>query len=439
MPPFNPPPFEPSRRDSFTSSLWHATAIPAAGSHALSGDQVADVAVVGAGYTGLCAAIELARCGADVAVLDAREPGFGASGRNGGQVIPAFKYDPDGIAAVYGDEAGERVLDMVSRTADAVFDLVDEFGIACDPIRTGWIQCAHGAAGRAAVQARHRQWRRRGAPVELLEADALRRMTGTDFYPLGVLFRNAGTVQPLSYARGLARAAAGLGVRIFSEALAQRIEPAGRGWRVPAGQGGVTARQVVIAVNGYGTSGLWPGLCESVVPLYSMQIATDPLPGTLREAVMPEVQALADTRRLVCYCRKTRDHRFVIGSRGPFAARPEAADARALAAAACRMYPVLRGTGFPYRWAGRVAMTVDHIPHLHQLAPGVFAALGYNGRGVGMATMMGRILAAACRGARRGELPYPVSDLRRIPMHGLHRLGVHALVMAYRMLDWRPG
>ena len=168
-----------------------------------------------------------------------------------------------------------------------------------------------------------------------------------------------------------------------------------------------------------------------------MQIATDPLPEPLRQEILPDVHSLADTRRLVWYCRKTREQRYVIGTRGPFKARPAAPDARDLLAAAHRMYPALRGVSFPYRWAGRVAMTADHVPHLHQLAPGVFAALGYNGRGVGMATMMGRILAAAALGARPDSLSYPVSDLRPISLHAFHRLGVQALVAYYRMLDRR--
>ncbi|WP_315926722.1 FAD-binding oxidoreductase [Mesorhizobium sp. SP-1A] len=430
----NPPVFENPARDSFETSLWHQTAIVAPRYPTLRGAHKAGVVIVGSGYTGLSAAIDLAGQGSDVVVLDAREPGFGASGRNGGQVIPAFKYDPDGIAKVYGDELGETVLDMVSKTADVVFDLVRRFDIACDLRQTGWIQAAHGESGCDTIRSRQRQWQSRGAPVELLETDALKRLAGTGLYPLGLLFRNGGTVQPLSYARGMAIAAASLGARVFSDSQVRSIKRDASGWKVATKDGSVLANKVVIATNGYNTP-IWPGLRQSVVPLYSMQIASKPLPEELRRQVLPVVESMADTRRLVWYFRKDRDHRFIIGSRGPFKALPSERDVQSLVEAACTLFPMLRGTQFPYRWAGRVAMTTDQIPHLHQLAPGVFSALGCNGRGVGMGTMMGKILAAACLGADSRSLPYPVSDLHPIPFHAFHRVGVHAMITYYRMLD----
>jgi glycine/D-amino acid oxidase-like deaminating enzyme len=428
----NPPVFEPPNRDSFETSLWHKTAIPAGQYHELKGAGKAEVLIIGGGYTGLSAAIELADRGVDVMLLEAREPGFGASGRNGGQVIPAFKYDPEQVSQIYG-EAAQGVLDMVSHTADTVFDLIRRFDIPCDPAY-GWIQVAHGNQSAEAIQSRYRQWRERGAPVDLLDAGRLKRLTGTDVYSLGMQFRNAGTVQPLSYARGLAIAAVGRGTRIFCNSQVQKIDREGSGWRVTTPQGSAVAPTVIIATNGY-TTPIWPGLRESVVPVYSMQIATDPLPDSLRQEVMPLAQSMADTRRLVCYVRKDRDHRFVIGMRGPFRASPSQYDAGALITAARKLYPALEGISFPYRWAGRVAMTTDHIPHLHRLAPGVFAGLGYNGRGVGMATMMGKILAAACMDRTMQAFAYPVSKLDPIAFYAFHRIGVHAMVAYYRMLD----
>lgn len=431
---FNPPVFESASRDSFQTSLWHKTAIAGQRYPKLKGVQRAEIVVVGSGYTGLSAAIDLAGQGKDVAVLDAREPGFGASGRNGGQVIPAFKYDPDSIAKVYGDELGEAVLDMVSRTADTVFDLVRRFDIACDPRQTGWIQAAYGDRGAKRITSRYQQWEARGAPVELLEKSSLKRVSGTNRYPMGLLFRNGGTVQPLSFARGMVMAADSLNARIFEDSLVCAIEPAPSGWRVSTRDGSVLTSQVIIATNGYNTP-VWPRLCESVVPVYSMQIASDPMPMGIRNQVLPSIEAMADTRKLVWYFRKDRDCRFIVGSRGPYKARPSEGDVQTLIKEAGRLFPALRGMTFPYRWAGRVAMTVDQIPHLHQLAPGVFAALGYNGRGVGLATMMGKILASACLGVDKRSLPYPVSSLHAIPFQAFHRIGVAAMVACYRVMD----
>ncbi len=429
----NPPVFEPPGKDSFESSLWHETAISAQPYPRLEKAETADTLIIGAGYTGLSAAIELAGSGVDAIVLDAREPGFGASGRNGGQVIPAFKYDPDQIGKVFGESDGRAVLDMVSRTADAVFDLVRRFDIACEPT-SGWIQAAHNQRSADMLASRCEQWRARGAPVDMLDAAQIKRLLGTDAYAAGVLFRHAGTVQPLSYARGLAAAAQSLGARIYNYSPVVKLERNGQGWRAATESATVDAARVVIATNGY-TTPIWPGLRESIVPVYSMQIATDPLPEPIAREVMPVVRSMADTRRLVCYARKDGADRFIIGMRGPFKARPSEEDARGLVAAARALYPALQGMAFPYRWAGRVAMTADHIPHLHRLAPGVVAGLGYNGRGVGMATMMGRILAAACIDGAQGVPAYPCTPLKPIPFHMFYRVGVQAMVTYYRMLD----
>lgn len=429
----NPPVFEPPDKDSFESSLWHETAISAPSYPRLEKAESAGALVIGAGYTGLSAAIALAESGVDTVVLDAREPGFGASGRNGGQVIPAFKYDPDQLGKMFGEDTGQAVLDMVSRTADAVFDLVRRFDIACEPTY-GWIQAAHNQRSANVLASRCEQWRERGAPVDMIDAAQLKRLLGTDAYGAGVRFRHAGTVQPLSYARGLAAAAQSLGVRIYTHTPVLRLDRSGRQWRASTERATVGAAHVVIATNGYSTP-IWPGLRKSIVPVYSMQIATDPLPESIRQAVMPVVRSMADTRRLVRYARKDGADRFIIGTRGPFRARPGEEDVRGLVATARALYPALQGIAFPYRWAGRVAMTADHIPHLHRLAPGVVAGLGYNGRGVGMATMMGRILAAACVGDGRDIPAYPYAPLKPIPFHMFYRAGVQAMVAYYRMLD----
>ncbi|MGB6009285.1 NAD(P)/FAD-dependent oxidoreductase [Castellaniella sp.] len=429
----SPPAFVPPQQDSFQTSLWHATALESARFDALSGRQHAQVAVIGGGYTGLSAALTLAEHGRDVVVLDAREPGFGASGRNGGQVIPAFKYDPDRLAATYGEAAGEALLQMIGQAADLVFDTVARHGIACDPER-GWVQVTSSPRGASLLQSRFRQWHARGAPVEQWDGPRIRMKTGATGYIAGVYFGHAGTVQPLGYARGLARAAQACGARVHANSPVGDIRRHRDGWEVHTDQGCVQCDQLIIATNGY-TTDLWPQLRESVIPVYSMQIATDPLPSPLQAAVLPGVPAAADTRHLVSYYRRDRERRFIFGTRGPFRALPTAADADRLIAAARQLFPALRGVSFPHRWAGRVAMTADHVPHLHELAPGAFAALGYNGRGVALGTMMGKILASACLNGSADGLPYPAAPLKPIPLHSFHLLGVHAMIAYYRMLD----
>ena len=429
----SPPAFEAASRDSFDASLWSATATPKLHYTAFSGAKTTQVAVVGAGYTGLATAIELARRGVEVTVVDAFEPGYGASGRNGGQIIPLFKYEPEDLLKKYGEAVGAGVLDMVSRSANDVFDMVRRFNIDCELSTAGWIQPAVGEAGELLVKKRFNQWKTAGAAVELLDAAALQTLLGSSFYGIGWLHRGAGSVQPLSYARGLARAAVSLGAQIYGRTPIRKIDRIGNHWRLTADQGELIADSVVLATNGY-TTDLWPGLRQSIVPLYSMQIATEPLAAELGEQILPGGHCAADTRRLVWYFRKDLAGRFIIGTRGPFNARPDHRDGTSLIAAARSLYPALREVEFPYIWAGRVAMTADRVPHMHQLAAGVFTALGYNGRGVAMATTMGRLLAAACLGESNSSL-YPITDLQPIPFHAFHRLGVHAMVSYYRLLD----
>ncbi len=429
----SPCPHSPGEQMSFEQSLWYATACASGQFTRLVGDQRAQVVVIGAGYTGLASALTLASNHCDVVLLDAYEPGFGASGRNGGQVIPAFKYDPGALLQTYGESLGRSLLDLIAGTADTVFTLIRRYDIDCDP-EMGWIQLADSAHKVAVLAERGREWQAYGAPVEIWDASRLATGLGTRHYRIGMYFRNAGTVQPLSYARGLARAAQSEGARIHTDSPALAIHQRGEGWEVVTPQGRVRCEKVVLATNAY-TPKLWPGLRESVVPVYSMQIASEPLPQGLRSQVLPEVAAAADTHRLVSYYRRDAQGRFIFGYRGPFRAFPRLVDARRLRRAAIRLFPQLEGVDFPYRWSGRVAMTVDHVPHLHVLAPGVFAALGYNGRGVALATTMGRILASACLAGSASGLAYPVTPLHPIPLHAFHKLGVLAMVEYYRLLD----
>src|SRR5437016_4881950 len=188
-------------------SLWAATARKARATPPLDASRKADVAIVGAGYSGLAAALQLAEAGVSVVVLEAGEPGWGASGRNGGQVIPGLKYDPDELVVMFGPKAGEHLIRVAGAAPDTVFDLIARHDIDCEARRCGWIQPAFAAADLDLIARRAEQWQRRAAPVEVLDRDTVRRLIGSPIYHGGWLDRRAGSVQPLSYARGLARAA----------------------------------------------------------------------------------------------------------------------------------------------------------------------------------------------------------------------------------------
>ncbi|MGF1610583.1 MAG: NAD(P)/FAD-dependent oxidoreductase, partial [Kiloniellales bacterium] len=192
---------------AFPKSLWAATARPAPDAPPLQGERRAEVAVVGAGFTGLSATLHLAESGADVVLLEAAEPGWGASGRNGGQVIPGFKLDPDELVARFGPECGERLAAFAGGTADLVFELIARHGIDCAAERSGWIQAVHAPARMILAERRVAQWSKRGVHAEVISAERIAQLTGTERYSGGWIDGRGGVLQPLGYARGLAEAA----------------------------------------------------------------------------------------------------------------------------------------------------------------------------------------------------------------------------------------
>jgi glycine/D-amino acid oxidase-like deaminating enzyme len=408
-------------------SLWGATATPVSALPELKGSTRAEVVIVGGGYTGLSAALHLCETGVDVVVLDAAQLGEGGSGLNGGQVIPGVKHDPDTLERMFGAVLGAQLVETVASGPDLVFGLIRKYQIDCEATRTGWIQPATSDSALAAISSRVAQWRRRGAPVELLDRREVSRLIGSERYCGGWLDRRGGTVQPRSYLLGLARAVERLGGRIFTGSAVNKLESIGGHWRVQTHRGQVTAATAVLATNAY-TDGLVDALRRSVVAVPSFQVATEPLTAALRSSILPERQGASDTWHLLRYFRLSADGRLVMGSRGFFGSTPMATAARHHYRAVQEIFPQLQGLRYEYHWGGLVAMTSDHLPHMHELAPGLLAGLGYNGRGVAMATVMGRVLARRIQGVAPDALGFPAVPVRPIPLHRFSQIGVRLAV-----------
>lgn len=414
-------------------NLYQDSAPHVAPTPPLEGAVRADVIVVGAGFTGLSTALHLAEKGVDVVVLDAESPGWGASGRNGGQVNPGLKHDPDIVEADFGEDLGRRMNALAGAAPSLVFDLVRRYDIACDARRNGTLRAAVGERHAALVRASARQLMRRDAPVEILEGRALASATGTRRYAAAMLDRRGGDLNPLEYARGLARAALGAGARVCCRSRALSIAPDGSRWRVKTPSGEASAAQIVLATNGY-TDDLWPGLRRTLVPVFGAIAATAPLPKELAEVVLPERSVLYESGAITVYYRLDAAGRLIIGGRGPMREIESPASIPHIVRYATKLWPGLRDVAWTHAWGGRLAMTRDAYPHLHEPARGVLVSLGYNGRGVAMATTMGRVLAARVLDPA-AQIDMPVTGMKQIPLHPLWPLAVRAAIARGRLGD----
>lgn len=415
-------------------SLWSVTAPAGPECGSLAEARRAQAVVVGGGYTGLSAALHLAEAGRDVVVLEAAEIGARASGVNGGQVIPGVKHDPDALEALLGPYAGGRLVATAAGGPDLVFDLIARHGIECEARRTGWIQPATSESALALLARRAEQWWRRGAAVELLSRREVLQLTGSARYCGGLLDRRGGTVQPLAYVRGLAQALKRSGGHIFVNTPAVRLARMGGAWSIETPHGSVSAPLVVIATNAY-TDAFSDDLRRTMVVVPSFQVATAPIPPSLRRTILPDGQAASDTNQLLRYFRLDADGRLVLGTRGTFRAAPHVRHVQHHYRAVHEIYPQLKGIAFEYHWGGLVAMTRDSLPHMHELGPGLYAGLGYNGRGIAMATVMGRLLARRALGVPVAELGFPVTPVLPMALHGLSGVGARAAIHYLRLVE----
>jgi glycine/D-amino acid oxidase-like deaminating enzyme len=416
-------------------ALWSATAPPAPPTPPLEASARADVCVIGAGYAGLSTALALAGRGVQTIVLEAREPGWGGSGRNGGQVIPGLKYDPDELEAMFGPERGPRLVDFAGGAADAVFDLIARHSLDVPHVRSGWIQGAHSQATVDLVKRRAGQWERRGADVSFLDKTETDRHLGTTQYLASWIDRRGGAVQPLAYTRALVRAAQAAGAVIRGESPASGLERRDGRWIVTTRGGArVTADRVVMCTNAYGGD-LWPRLKQTVIAPNSYQIATVPLSDNVRKSILPFGQVSSDARRLLVYFRLDDQGRLIVGGRGPLREPQGNADWAHLEAMLPRLFPQAQGTPIAFRWCGRVAITRDFLPHLHAPAPGLLIDIGCMGRGIALQTAMGQAMAEYVATGNEAALPLPLTPVRPLPLYGLHNAVAAAFIAWYRFLD----
>ena len=417
-------------------SLWSATATEADPSVPLDGDARCDVAIVGAGYTGLSAAIELRRQGVGVRVLEGGFPGWGGSGRNSGAVIRGFKNSRSVLEKEFGAERGRAMADFGGTVSDRVFSLIEEFSIDCDLKRTGWILPAHNKAGLARVEDRVRLWTEDGFPgLSMMSREDLARQLGSQHYIGGMIDSEGASLNPLSYARGLARGAMSLGADVHRQTPVTRIVRNGAQWRLETPRGAVQAERVLLATDAY-SSGLEPSLDRSTATVHTNIVATRPLPKEIADSILPGEQAVSDIRRILYYWHKDPHGRILFGTRGSLRGPRSERQFDHVQAAMLSVYPQLKGQPIEFRWSGKVGLTGDFVPHINQPQPGLWTSHGYCGRGVAMATAFGRLAARAMvAGTPVGDLPVPNGPAPGMPPEPLRGMGVMAVTNFYRLLD----
>ena len=413
-------------------SLYAETARPPVDTPPLDGDRRVSVAVIGGGFTGLSAALHLAERGVDVAVLEAHEPGWGASGRNGGQVNPGLKHDPDQVEADFGADVGGRMVAMSYDAPNVVFRLIERHQIACDALQSGTLRAAFHARSTPGIRATAEQCIRRDMQVELLEREPMQAVSGTNRYACALLDRRGGQVNPLGYARGLAQAAMQAGAAVHGATPALTVQRYGSAWHVETPTGTVRADKLILATNGY-TGDLWPNLRRSIVPVYSAIVASEPLPDAIAQTIMPTRSVLYEMGSVTVYYRLDRGNRLLMGGRSRRRDISEPHELQYLIDYALRLWPALHGIRWTHAWSGQLAVTQDHYPHVHEPDESVLVCLGYNGRGVAMSTAMGPQIARRVLG---GEIDMPITTLKEIPFHALWRSAVTARVIYGRIRDY---
>jgi glycine/D-amino acid oxidase-like deaminating enzyme len=413
----------PNSQTDKNHNLWHQTAAPTPldRSPVLAQHTRCDVAIVGGGFTGLSAALHLAECGVDCVVLEAGTIGHGGSGRNVGLVNAGLWLPPDKLEKKLGKAVGERLNRVLGAGPELVFGLIEKYQINCEALRNGTLHLAHSAAGLRELESRHRQLSALGAPVTLHQRTASRELTGTAYYHCALQDRRAGTIQPLAYAHGLALAAQSQGARVFCRTPVQTLIRQGQHWQLNSPGGQVTADQVIIASNGY-TDSLWPGLENTIIPIHFFQCATEPLSARQSAQVLPERHGCWDTGTLMMSMRKDLRGRLIFGSIGPTTGSDDGLLRGWSERMRVRLFPQLGPQTWTHVWHGRIAFTTDHLPRMHQLAPGVMTCIGYNGRGIAPGTLFGKAMAQLICGAPIEEFPLPVAPLRPILFNRLRAL-----------------
>ncbi len=397
-----------------------------------------DVLVIGSGYTGLMAARETARGGRSTLVIDAQDAGFGCSSRNGGQVSTSIKPDLATLSGRYNQEIGFGIRKEGMNALDCVADLIESEKLDCDWRRVGRFHAAHNPRQYEALVALSKsQPKGLEVPTEVVPAAEQRREIGSDYYHGGIVYPQHASLHPGKYHLELMRIAKAAGVQVIDHCPATNIARDGSGFTVTTAKGKITARDVVVATNGY-TRPLTPWQRRRVIPIGSYIIATEPWPKEKMLALIPRDRALSDTRKLVFYYRLSPDQtRILFGGRVAYMENNPRVSAPRLHDWMTRIFPQLKPAKVTHSWMGYVAYTFDTLPHIGK-QDGLHYAMGYCGSGISLATYFGMRIGQQVLGRAEGRTPLDNIPFPTRPLYSGNPWFLAPSIFYYRLRDKLP-
>ena len=395
----------------------------------------ADVCVIGAGFTGLSAALHLARSGAKVVVVEADTVGYAASGRNGGQIHTGHRKSQEELERWLGKVHARDLWNLCEESKALVRENVRAHDIACD-LKDGLVIAAHtkSAIGPVAHESEYLAKHYGYSQARMMDASETARQLGTTAYPAARYDLGGGHLHPLNYARGLAAAAEKAGAQIFEHSRARAIDEDRAGANIRTADGIVTADHVLLATDAF-IGDLAPQLAKFIGHVESFVSATEPLGEELNAKILPCDAAVADTRHVLDYYRKSADGRMLYAGRESYWTIPKDI-AAVVRPRMLSVYPNLAGVRTEYAWSGAVGITATRMPHLGRLSKRILFAYGYSGQGVALANIGGKVMAEAVLGkserfdvfARVPPTPFPGGRMLRKPL-------VSAALMWFKLMD----
>ena len=399
------------RPGEYPPSWYAATATPPGPYPAAEGDIACDLAIIGGGFTGLSAALHAARAGLDVVLVEASRLGFGASGRNGGQVHPGQRLDQDALEKMLGQGRARALWDLALDSVDLTIGLAREHAPDANYV-AGLIEADHRARFVPHSHAYARKLREEYGYEQIrpLDREEIRALVGSPAYHGGTLDMGGGHLHPLRYAFGLARAAQAAGARLHETSRVTRVDP-GDPLRIHTDRASIRARQLLWACNGY-LGHAEPTVASRVMPINNFIIATEPLDEATAKGLIANNAAVADSKFVINYFRLSEDRRMLFGGGESYGYRFPRDIAAKVRGPMLEIYPQLKGVRIDYAWGGTLGITMNRLPHFARLAPNVLTASGYSGHGVALATLGGKLAAQALAGQAGGfdllaEIPTP--------------------------------